>query len=167
MIIARTAGCFSPRVSAASRMGLRSEHESDYTQRGEWRSNRRAAAAHGLLRILSNSRRAPRRTSRKGARCLGRGSRAEALRGAPAMERLTIGAEGRGLPAGFSMEENGSCWIERAGRREQQRGVHGGGVDSAMACSCSQLCAESRPRGRRAEEPSCWAPAMERKTAGE
>jgi hypothetical protein len=36
-----------------------------------------------------------------------------------------------------------------------------GGVDPAMACSCSQLCTESRPRGRRAEEPNCWAPAME------
>jgi hypothetical protein len=43
---------------------------------------------------------------------LGRGSRAEALRRAPAMERLTIGAEGRGLPAGFSMEENRARWIE-------------------------------------------------------
>jgi hypothetical protein len=66
MIIARAAGCFSPRVSTASRMGLRSEHESDDTRRGEWRSNGRAAAARGLLRILSNSWRAPRRTARKG-----------------------------------------------------------------------------------------------------
>jgi hypothetical protein len=54
------------RVSTASRMRLRSEHESDDTRRGEWRSNGRAAAARGLLRILSNSRRAPRRTTRKG-----------------------------------------------------------------------------------------------------
>jgi hypothetical protein len=48
-------------------MGLRSEHESDDTRRGEWRSNGRAAAARGLLRILSNSRRAPRRTARRGS----------------------------------------------------------------------------------------------------
>jgi hypothetical protein len=34
--------------------------------------NWRAAAARGLLRILPNSRRAPRRAARKGARCLGR-----------------------------------------------------------------------------------------------
>jgi hypothetical protein len=66
----------------------------------------------------------------------------------------------------FSMEENAARWIERAGRREQQ-GASMEGADPAMACSCSQLCAESRPRGRRAEEPSCWAPTMERKTAGE
>jgi hypothetical protein len=59
----------SHRGLTASRMGLRSEHESDDTRRGEWRSNGRAAAARGLLRILSNSRRAPRRTARKGARC--------------------------------------------------------------------------------------------------
>jgi hypothetical protein len=71
-----------------------------------------AAAACGLLRILSNSRRAPRRTTKKGARCLGRGSRAEALRGAPAMERLTIGAEGRGLPAGFPWKKWGH-WREK------------------------------------------------------
>jgi hypothetical protein len=48
--------------------------------------------ARGLLRILTNSRRAPRRTARKGARCW------------------------------FSMEENGVCWIERAGRRENGAG---------------------------------------------
>jgi hypothetical protein len=71
-------------------MGLRSEHESDDTRRGEWRSNGRAAAARGLLRILPNSRRAPRRAARKGARCLGRESRAEALRGAPAMEEMGL-----------------------------------------------------------------------------
>jgi hypothetical protein len=124
------------RFLTASQMGLRSEHESDDTRRGEWRSNERAAVARGLLRILPNSRRAPRRTARKGAHCW------------------------------FSMEENGARWIERAGRREQQ-GASMEGADPAMACSCSQLCAESRPRGRRAEEPSCWAPAMERKTAGE
>jgi hypothetical protein len=59
----------SHRGLTASRMGLRSEHESDDMRRGEWRSNGRAAAAHGLLRILSNNRRAPRRTARKGARC--------------------------------------------------------------------------------------------------
>jgi hypothetical protein len=35
MIIARAAGCFSLRVSTASQMGLRSEHESDDTRRGE------------------------------------------------------------------------------------------------------------------------------------
>lgn len=57
------------RVSTASRRGLRSEHESDDTRQGEWRSNGRAAAARGLLCILSNSRRAPRRTARKGACC--------------------------------------------------------------------------------------------------
>jgi hypothetical protein len=90
MIIARAAGCFSPRFSMVLRMGQRSEHESDDTRRGEWRSNGRVAAARGLLRILPNSRRAPRRTARKGARCW------------------------------FSMEENGAHWIERAGRREQQ-----------------------------------------------
>jgi hypothetical protein len=44
----------------------------------------------GLLRILPNSRRAPRRAARKGARCLGRESRAEALRGAPAMEEMEL-----------------------------------------------------------------------------
>jgi hypothetical protein len=32
-------------------MGLRNEHESDDTRRGEWRTNGRAAAARGLLRI--------------------------------------------------------------------------------------------------------------------
>jgi hypothetical protein len=117
MIIARAAGCFSPRFSTALRMGLHSEHESNDTRRGEWRSNGRAAAARGLLRILPNSRRAPRRTARKGARCW------------------------------FSMEENGARWIERAGRREQQ-GASMEGADLAMACSCSQLCAEPRPRGR-------------------
>jgi hypothetical protein len=47
MIIARAAGCFSPRFSTVLRMGLRSEHESDDTRRGEWRSNGRAAAARG------------------------------------------------------------------------------------------------------------------------
>jgi hypothetical protein len=103
-------------------MGLRSEHESDDTRRGEWRTNGRAAAALGLLRILTNNRRAPRRTARKGACCLGRGSRAEALRGASAMERLTIGAEGRGLPAGFPWKIMGRAG-ERAGRREQQGGL--------------------------------------------
>jgi hypothetical protein len=90
IIAARAAGVFSPRVSTTSWMGLRSEHKSDDTRRGEWRSNRRAAAARGLLRILSNSRRAPRRTARKGARCLGRGSRAEALRGVPTMEEMKL-----------------------------------------------------------------------------
>jgi hypothetical protein len=44
----------------ALRMGLRSEHESDDMRQGEWRSNRRAAAVRGLLRILSNSQWAPR-----------------------------------------------------------------------------------------------------------
>jgi hypothetical protein len=71
-------------------MGLRSEYESDDTRRGEWRSNGRATAARDLLRILSNTRRAPRRTTRKGACYLGRGSRAEALRGAPAMEEMEL-----------------------------------------------------------------------------
>jgi hypothetical protein len=35
MIIARAAGCFSPRFSTVSRMGLRSEHKSNVTRRGE------------------------------------------------------------------------------------------------------------------------------------
>ena len=60
----------SHRGSMTSRAGLRSER--------------------GLLRILTNSWWAPRRIARKGARYLGRGSRAEALRGAPAMEEMEL-----------------------------------------------------------------------------
>jgi hypothetical protein len=61
---------------------------------------------------------------------------------------------GRGLAVGFPWKKWGR-WIERARRREQQ-GASMEGADPAMACSCSQLCAETRPRGRRAEEPSCY-----------
>jgi hypothetical protein len=103
-------------------MGLRSEHESDDTRRGDWRTNGRAAAACGLLHILTNSWQAPRRTARRGLAVWGGESR-----GAPAMERLTIGAEGRGLPVGFSMEENGgvldrASWAQGTARGRPWRG---------------------------------------------
>jgi hypothetical protein len=76
----------------------------------------------------------------------GRGSRAEALRRAPAMERLAIGADGRGASCWFSMEEVGALEREGLGAwrtetrrrapvteeqggcrvREENRGVMGG-----------------------------------------
>jgi hypothetical protein len=112
MIIARAAGCFSPRVSTALRMGLRSEHESDDTRRGEWRSNGRAAAARGLLRILSNSRRAPRRTARKGARCWNFWASMGAL---------------RVLQQGRKTEGGGACTY--GGRRAEEVGSHGRGEE--------------------------------------
>jgi hypothetical protein len=53
----------------------------------------------------------------------------------------------------FFMEENGACWIERAGRREQQ-GTPMEGADPAMAC-----CWQGREKLAAlwtAEGMACW-----------
>jgi hypothetical protein len=75
------------------------------------------------------------------------------------MERLTIGAEGRGLPAGFPWKIMGRVG-ERAGRREQQGGAsmevavfgHHGKEQSLLFCERWSLGeGEQRRRwGRRA-----------------
>jgi hypothetical protein len=68
--------CFWGRVEWARVVG---HGEESGKARRRRKAKNGAAAARGLLRILSNSRRAPRRTTKKGARCLGRGSRAVTL----------------------------------------------------------------------------------------
>jgi hypothetical protein len=115
------------------------------------------------------------------ARCCttGRGSRAEALRRAPAMERLTIGAEGRGLPTGFPWKKWGA-WnnrgrgagfllaVEQGTRREE-------GTERCGEEGCGSLHLSSREierregtdclrkkKGRREGRHGCW-----RRRAGE
>jgi hypothetical protein len=137
MIIARAAGCFSPRVSTASRMGLRSEHESDDTRRGEWRSNGRAAAARGLLHILSNSRRAPRRTARKGARCWNFWASMEGVD--PAMA--------------------GACWREAGGRRGTLLTACRGQTKTRLLLRKGERAGEKKGEGRGLHGGRPWATA--------
>ena len=106
----------SHRGSTMSRAGLRQKQHTT----GECRrravhcaSRNSEPAARGLLRILSSTYGASIwwgcRENLVAGRCAaGRGSRAEALRRAPTMERLTIGAEGRGLPTGFPWKKWGA-----------------------------------------------------------
>jgi hypothetical protein len=132
-------GGFSPRFSTASRMGCARQraHGGRRRRAVHCASRNSEPAARGLLHILSSTYGASIwwgcRENLVAGRCAaGRGSRAEALRRAPTMERLTIGAEGRGLPAGFPWKKWGHAGEEGLGAMAV---VLGHGREMAGRCS--------------------------------
>jgi hypothetical protein len=148
-IAARGAGCLTTVFDRVAD-GLRktANHGERRWRAVHWASRNSEPAARGLLRILTNNRRAPRRTARRGSPLF-----SEEGAGTTKMEQGGAlfgcsdgGAEGRKSPAaGQPWSATAGSWppLTRAGGR-----VHG------SFCHCAREARERAP-WKRSQAPSC------------